>query len=221
VLRGDELFREVEEELRQERLTAIWKRFGPLVITALVAIVLGVAGWNGWVWWQERQLQSAAAAWDRALAGAAMASESETARALEAYAAGAPVGFAALARLEAAAAHLSATDRAAARDALDAVAGGRVDPIVGEVARLSALALELDTASPQDLIGRLEPLAAAGSPWRHTARELLATALLRAGEAERARAVLRELVDDAETPPSLRARGEELLATLGGARETS
>jgi len=39
-----DVFREVDEELRRDRLMALWKRFGPYLIGAAVALVLVVAG---------------------------------------------------------------------------------------------------------------------------------------------------------------------------------
>ena len=49
---NDTLIREVDDELRGDRMRALWKRFGPYVIGAAVAIVLIVAVNEGWSWWQ-------------------------------------------------------------------------------------------------------------------------------------------------------------------------
>ena len=64
---GDALIREVEEELRRERLTRLWERYGIYVIAAAAAIVLGVGGYK---FWQAQKLASAQAAgssYDRAI----------------------------------------------------------------------------------------------------------------------------------------------------------
>ncbi|MEK9645475.1 MAG: tetratricopeptide repeat protein, partial [Alphaproteobacteria bacterium] len=42
---GD-IFREVDEELRQDRVEKLWKQYGKFVIAAAVLIVLGAAGWK-------------------------------------------------------------------------------------------------------------------------------------------------------------------------------
>ncbi|NJL09061.1 MAG: tetratricopeptide repeat protein, partial [Methylacidiphilales bacterium] len=54
-----DIFREVEEEVRREKLRALWDKYGGLVLALAVAIVIGVAGWRGWEWWQHRQAEAA------------------------------------------------------------------------------------------------------------------------------------------------------------------
>ena len=44
----DGLLREVEEELRRERLEKIWKQYGTYIIAAAAAIVFGVLGFKYW-----------------------------------------------------------------------------------------------------------------------------------------------------------------------------
>ena len=46
------IFREVDEELRSDRIRELWRRFGPWVIAAAVLVVLAVAANEGWSWWQ-------------------------------------------------------------------------------------------------------------------------------------------------------------------------
>jgi hypothetical protein len=60
---------------------------------------------------------------------------------------------------------------------------------------------------------RLEPLTAAGSAFRHTARELLALASVKAGDPASAKKWIDMILADADTPQSARAR-VDVLATL-------
>lgn len=46
------IFSEVDEELRSDRMRDFWRRFGPWVIGAAVAVVLLVAANEGWRWYQ-------------------------------------------------------------------------------------------------------------------------------------------------------------------------
>lgn len=46
------IFSEVDEELRSERMRNLWRRFGPWVIGAAVAVVVLVAANEGWRWYQ-------------------------------------------------------------------------------------------------------------------------------------------------------------------------
>src|SRR3954463_12853583 len=52
---SDTLIREVDEELRRDRVRKLWRQTAPFVIGGAVLIVLVVAGYEGWTWWQKSQ----------------------------------------------------------------------------------------------------------------------------------------------------------------------
>ena len=45
---SDTLIREVDEELRSDRVRKLWRQLGPWVIGGAVAVVLGVAAYQIW-----------------------------------------------------------------------------------------------------------------------------------------------------------------------------
>src|SRR4051794_9075876 len=47
----DNIFREVDEELRSDRMRNFWRRFAPYIIGAAVLVVVGVAANEGWTWY--------------------------------------------------------------------------------------------------------------------------------------------------------------------------
>ncbi|MDB5622431.1 MAG: tetratricopeptide repeat protein [Devosia sp.] len=47
----DNIFREVDEELRSDRMRAFWRRFAPYILGAAVGVVLIVAINEGWTWY--------------------------------------------------------------------------------------------------------------------------------------------------------------------------
>ena len=55
----ESLFREVDEEVRQEQFKKLWARFGNLVIGVCLLVILGVGGYQGWHYWQKKQSQAA------------------------------------------------------------------------------------------------------------------------------------------------------------------
>lgn len=216
-MKADEFIREVDEELQRDRMAALWQRWGSWVIAAAVLLVAVVAGINGWRAWQERARKAEAVSFAAAERLLAESRPADAAQAFETIARSADSGFAQLARLAEAEARLAAGDRAGAATALEPLASdSSADPLLRELANLLIAAHRIDTADPNDLRSRLEPLAAPRSPWRHTARELLATLALRTGDEARARGLLEELVKDAGTPAAQRRRIEQLLQALGG-----
>src|SRR5262245_9725302 len=56
----ESLFREVDEEVRQEQYKKIWKQYGNYFTAMAVAVVLLVAGFKGWQYWQLSQAEKAA-----------------------------------------------------------------------------------------------------------------------------------------------------------------
>jgi hypothetical protein len=207
--------REVDEELRVDRLTAWWRRWRWALIGGAVALVLGTAAAVGWDAWRERVRIADARAFEQAIRQHDQAAP--TADALAQMAANAATGYAAVARLTAAQLYASADQPERAQEMLAAVAADSDVPArYRDLARLLDIAASFDEMSPAAVIAELEPLTAAGAPWRHSARELVAAAQLEAGDRAAARTTLDEIVADAETPQALRGRARELLAALGG-----
>ncbi|NJM31095.1 MAG: tetratricopeptide repeat protein [Rhizobiales bacterium] len=55
----ESLFREVDEDVRQEQYKKLWDRFGNYVMAAAFLVVAGVAGVKGYQFWQVKQSQAA------------------------------------------------------------------------------------------------------------------------------------------------------------------
>jgi len=219
-VKSEEFIREVDEELQRERLAVLWRRYGSLVIGAALLAVVGTAAKVGWDQWR-RQAEAAEAARFAAADQALAASKpAEAAAAFAALAAEGETGYAALARLKEAEAKLALKDEAGAGAALDALSGAeRDDPILRDLGTLLAVSRELDEGDPAVLRARLEPIAAAGAPWRDHARELLAVLAIRTGDLATARELLSELGRGATVPRPLQQRAQELLQAIGGASE--
>ena len=216
-MKSDEFIREVNEELQRDRLQALWRRYGALVVGVVLLVVLAVAAREGWQWWTDRRMQEEAVRFAAAEQLLATNRAAEAQAAFDALAAEADTGYAALARLREAEAARAAGDPAAAAQALERLAaGGDADPLLRDLAALLAAAAGLGGDGPTAAMRRLEPLAAPGQPWRDTARELLALAQIRAGELERARGTLLALTQEGTAAPAQQRRVQALLASIGG-----
>lgn len=212
-----DIFHEIEEDIRKERMERLWKRYGPYAIAVAVLIVLGVAGWRGWEWYSAQRAREAGASFEQALQLAREGRSAEAETALRDLAANGPAGYAALARFRAAT-ELAATDKAAALGRFDEIAADiSISSGLRDLARIRAGYLAVDSASPAEIASRVEALAAAGNTWRHSAREILALAAWKAGNADDTRRWAQELVADPETPSGTRARGQLLLDLSAGA----
>jgi len=119
-----------------------------------------------------------------------------------------------LARLRAAAELANRDPQAAAKLYDDIAADSSIGATERDLAKVRAAGLLLDSTSYPNMLQRLEPAAAPGSTFRHTARELLALSAWRANDTAAARRWLDQIANDGETPPSVRSRAEALQALL-------
>ena len=212
-----QFIREIDEELRRERLLKLWERYGVYAIAAAFLVVAATAGWRGWEWYQTREGVKAGSRFEAALVLADAGKRAEAEQEFAALAKEATWGYRLLARMRLAA-ETGARDAAAGAAAYDAIAAdGSIDATIRDVARLRAAFLLLDTAQVAEIAARVEPLMAPASSFRFSARETLALARYKAGERDAARAMFAELAVDPETPPALRNRAEvmQALASVG------
>src|SRR5205814_1138200 len=50
-----DIFHEVDEEVRREQLKKLWDRYGNYVAAAAVLLVLAVAAWRAYMWWEAKK----------------------------------------------------------------------------------------------------------------------------------------------------------------------
>jgi hypothetical protein len=215
---GD-IFREIDEELKQEHYLRLWKKYGNRVLAAVAVVLLIAAGIYGWQRYQENQRLSTSNRYSEAQALAAGGKREQAATVFASLADNAGGGYKTLARLQRAALRADGGDVAGAVEIYDAVAAdSSVDPVLRHAATvLSALhSLDLPKIDSAKLDAKLAPLDTPTGPWRFSARELKALAALKTGDAKRAKDLYRQLADAADAPTGIRARAAEMLAVLGG-----
>lgn len=212
-----DIFREIDEDLRADRVARLWKRYGWAVIAAAVVVVLASAGWVAWRDYDLKRQGRAGAEFAAAMAFADRGDVSGATAALGGLIKQDPRGYATVSRLYEAALLERAGKVDEALAEYDAVANDTsVDPLYRDLARLAAAYRRIDKLPPDQLAEQLKPLLADSNPWRFAARELDALARLKAGDVKAARDALTRLSDDATAPQGVRARATELLAATKG-----
>jgi hypothetical protein len=59
-LSDESLFREVDEEVRRQKVQELWNRWGNLFIAISLAVIVLVAGFKGWQYWELKRSEEAA-----------------------------------------------------------------------------------------------------------------------------------------------------------------
>ena len=211
-----EIFREIDEELRRDNLLKLWQRYGKYVI-AVAVLAIVIAG--GIVAWRDHQASERRAQGQRYSSALALAREGKDADAAKVFAVLAREGggYSLLAAFEEAELLAKSGDKKAAIAAYDRLADtSGIDPEFRGLAVLLAVmhGLAAGDAAGDGAIERLQPLTAAGNPWRASALDLTAAAKLKAGDRGGALAIYKELADDLSAPQGLRARAAEMAAAL-------
>jgi hypothetical protein len=210
-----DIFREVEEDVRRERLEKLWKAYGNYAIAFLVLLFAGIGGWQ---YWERHELAERQKVSDSFIAAQRITNPGAAAGAFVDLARTAPKGYAQVARLSQANAMLVSGQSPGAIELYKQIAKDD-SGIIGSVARLRAAWALADAGKRSDLVQLLGPLDQAGNPWRQNAREILAYADYRAMNSKAALAKYSELALDPESPESLRARARAMADFLknGGA----
>ena len=185
-------------------------------------MVIGVAGYKGWTFWQEKRAADAGAQFSEALRLEESADAAKAREILTALAAQGPEGYSVLARFQLAAAKAKEgeTDQAVADyDALAKDPG--VDPILRDHATLQAASLRLDKADYAEMEQRLNGLIETGSAWRFSAQELLGLSAYRLKNMQEAEKQFSALLGNESTPPNMRERATMMLALIVGAPQAA
>jgi len=212
-----DIFHEVDEEVRRERLQKLWERYSIYIIALAVLIVAGIGAWRAYDWWLAKQAAAAGARFEQALTLSEQGKHAEAEQAFANIAADAPAGYKVLARFRAAA-ELAQTKPADGVKAYDQIAAdASLGQSLQDLATLRAGMLLVDSAPLADMEKRLAPLTEPGRTFRASARELLALSAWHNHDVAGARKYIDMMTSDAETPPGARARAEVLSALIAAA----
>ena len=204
-----DIFREVEEDVRRERVEKIWKSYGNYIIAFVVLVFAGIGGWQMWERHDKAEREKIAS---QMMAAQRITNPRDAANAFHDLA-DAPKGYGKLAKLAQANAMVAAGQREDGIALYKQIAADDSGPI-GMTARLRAAWAMADSASRAQLNELLAPLLAPGNAWRQNAQEVLAYADYRALDLKSALQKYTALSLDPEAPDQLRSRAKAMTAFL-------
>lgn len=210
-----DIFRELDEDLRNQKLEKVWKAHSRKIITTVIALVALSAGYTVWQDRMTSKLEAATSSLTTVLQQIKPDNRASTIAELDKLAASAPTGQAVIARLYTAALAADDGKTAEAIAALDAIAADKeVAPLYRDYAKVLSVYHQLDSGDAVALQNTLSPLKGADKPWRYAAEELSALLSLKQGDRDSAKAALERLQADVDAPGGVRERATRILSTL-------
>ena len=213
---GD-LFREIDEELRQDRYERLWQSYGRYAIGFGLAVVATVIGWKAWDHYTVSQHQAQSLQFSNASRLLQEGKKTEAAAQFANLAERSSGGYRALSRFHQAALRADSGDMVGAVSLYEELAKDTdLDQTLREAAEIFVVMLQIDDAKSDGVAmqTRLEPLMKADGAWRHAARDLSGLLALRSGDGSAARGHFRKIADDLDAPQGMRARAVQVLAVI-------
>ncbi len=209
----DSFIEEVTEEVRRDKLYALFRRYGWIGVVIVVLIVGGAA----WTEWSKATARAKAQAFGDAVLGALDANDPAARRtALAGVAAsGEQAGI-----LNLLIASDAVEDRDATLAALDkAAADTNLPQVYRDLATLRRVIVGGAAVPVAERRAALDGIAAPGRALRTMALEQMAYLLVEEARTDDAVAAFRALMQDQEAPDGLRERAGQMIVALGGTVE--
>ena len=213
---NEAFLREVDENLRRDRMESFAKTYGKWVIAAVIVFLAAV---GGYLFWQNKQKEKAAAqseeltsVYNQVGNGGIEGAKKK----LEPLAKADNDVVRALAMLTEAAVALGSNDRNTALAKYRAISADKGIPdAYRNLALIRSTALEFDQIKGSEVVSRLAPLAKPGDPWFGSAGELTAMAYLKDGQKDKAARLFAAIANDKQVPDTVRNRAAQIAGSLG------
>jgi hypothetical protein len=217
-----DLFNEVEEELRAERLKTVAQKAAPWILGLVALILLAVGGYYGWRSYDQQTTAKASDAYGQGLEALVAGRKADADRLFGQVATSNAKAYKALALMQQGGLRMSDGKAREAAALFDKAAEAAPDEIIGDAARLKAAFAVMGSASFKEVELRLKPLTETERPYAVQAREALAFAKLAAGDLAGARGdfVVLSLLPGASEAAQGRAEAAKQLIDSGSAKAT-
>lgn len=208
--------REVDDEVRRDQVTEFWRRWGKVLIGA---IVLGLAAFAGFLHWQHRQREAAGLEGERMQAAFEQLSQGQVKQAepeIAALARSDNGAYRALAKFTQADILLQRQDtRGAARRFAEVAGDATIAQPFRDLALIRQTSAEFGTLRSQVVIERMRPLAVTGGAFLGSAGEMMAASQLQLGQRAAAGQTFSRVAGDTAVPESIRQRAVQMAGVLG------
>ena len=213
-----DIFHEIEEDIRRERLDKLWEKHGSTGMIIAGALVIGVASY---LWWGEATERRNAALSDEYLAASEVLASGDAEvglTALDEIIANSAGGYVVLASMQKAASLAADGKTEEAIRAYDAIrSSNKTEDLLGQLAAIKAGWLLVESEDFANMKARLGDIAFAEAegPWAAAATEVLAYSAVRAENLEEAEALYLKIRTMRSASMGIVGRSAEMLSIIG------
>lgn len=207
-----DIFDEIDEELRKDKMTAWWKKNAAAIIIGCVLSVGGVAGYKFWQNLEVQNANEAGIAYAKALRTAQNSGGDKTA--LNALIAQYPESVGVLAEFTKAVSLAGNGQVDQALGIYDKIAAMPVDEIFKQLAVIRAGYLRIDTEPLSNQEAKMGPMNSEANPWRQNAREILGMSAWRVGDVKKAHDYFNQILADRNSSPGIYQRAQFMAALI-------
>ena len=208
--------REVDENIRRDRLRDFFKEHGGLIAAA---VILFLAASGGFIWYQQHKQQRAEGHVEelaQIYKDIGLGNTTKAPAQLNDLAQSSSEGVRATAMFTRAALAIQQSDTKLAVATYKKIADDSSFPQpYRDAALIRQTALEFDQLQPQQVIARLEPLTKPGEPWFGSAGEMTALAMIKQGKTKQAGQLFASIAKDKSVPDTVRDRSIQIAGSLG------
>lgn len=213
---NETFLREVDENLRRDRVADFFRDNRGLLIGALI---LFLASAGGIIWWEQRQVAKAGEQVEELAKIYRDIGESKLGTVparLDQLSASSNEAVRASALFTRAALAIQENDNALASKIFGQVAADDSLPQpYRDAALLRQTTIDFDKLKPEEVVARMAPLAKPDSPWFGSAGEVTALALVKQGKTLEAGKMFAAIAANKDVPMTVRARSVQIAGSLG------
>ncbi len=192
----ENIFNEVDEELRNERMRNLWRKYAPIIFGLILLIVLSVAGKEAYTWWKNDVSAKSSDQFYVAIELANDGNIDEAQKALDIVVSEGSGDYAILAQFRSASLLLEADKVKEAVAAYDALATSLSNPSLRDLALILAGFALVDGGDVKEVEARVGGFLAPDNVLRNRAKEAIALTHYGAGDINEALGVFEQIMAD-------------------------
>lgn len=211
----DAFIREIDEELKNEKLKKIWDKYGLFIIIFVVLAVSAAVSFETFKAWNEKRNQEFSDTYAYALNLQNQGRYAEAMEVLDKLQKSKKAVYSDIAEIQMANIMMEQNKVEEAIAILENVVKDKdFNPQMKQIAIIKLASYKLDYAPSEEIQSMLAPLVRENGVWTNIAKEMLAMLAVRDGDLDRAKTLYQEISVAANTPETLKARAQDMLNVI-------